>query len=261
MRIDLNCDLGESPGADGRAADRRMMAHVTSVNVACGAHAGDAATMRATVRAARDAGVSVGAHPGFADREGFGRREIPATAPEIEDLVLSQIDALCGIARAEGAAVRHVKPHGALYNMAGRDRTVADPVARAVARFDAGLTLVALSGSALIDAGRDAGLDVMAEVFADRAYDREGALVSRRLPGAVIREPERMVARAVRLVRDGTVTAIDGKVLRLAADTICVHGDTPGALGLVTTLRSGLEAAGISVEPPAARSRTRVGFR
>ena len=249
MGIDLNCDLGESPGAAGRAGDRRMMAHVTSINVACGAHAGDAETMRATVRSARAAGVSVGAHPGFADREGFGRRDVVLTPRELEDLVLRQVDTLCGIARAEGAVVRHVKPHGALYNMAGRDRAVADPVARAVAGFDAGLVLVALSGSALVDAGRDAGLEVAAEVFADRAYDREGALVSRRLPGAVIQEPGRMVERAVRLVRDGTVMAIGGELLELAADTICVHGDTPGAVGLVQTLRTGLEAAGIAVEP------------
>ncbi len=247
MRIDLNCDLGEATGAGAIEHDRRMMEYVTSVNVACGAHAGDPDTMRATVRSARDAGVSVGAHPGFADREGFGRRDVELTSDEIENLVLAQIGALAAIARIEGMVLGHVKPHGALYNMAGRDRRVADAVAQAVAGFDRALPLVALSGSVLVDAGRDAGLDVVAEVFADRAFDADGALVARRRPGALIHEPERMTERAVRMVRDGRVAAIDGTPLELAAETICVHGDTPGAADLARTLRQGLEAAGIAV--------------
>ena len=249
MRIDLNCDLGEATGAGALEHDRRMMDCVTSVNVACGAHAGDPDTMRATVRSARDAGVCVGAHPGFADREGFGRREIELTSDGIENLVLTQIGALAAVAGAEGMRLSHVKPHGALYNMAVRDRRVADAIARAVAAFDPALPLVVLSGSGMVDAGRGAGLDVVAEVFADRAFDADGALVSRKRPGAVIHEPERMLERAVRMARDGSVEAIDGTVLKLSGETICVHSDTPGAADLAMTLRKGLEAAGIAVAP------------
>lgn len=252
MRIDLNCDLGEAAGPGAIGHDRRMMEFVTSVNVACGAHAGDPDTMRATVRSARDAGVSVGAHPGYADREGFGRRDVEAASEEIENLVLAQIGALAALARAEGMALGHVKPHGALYNRAGRDRRVADAIARAVAGFDPALPLFALAGSALAAAGRAAGLDVVPEAFADRAYDPHGALVPRRRPGAVIDEPRRVAARAVRMVRDGAVAAIDDTPLALAAETICVHGDTPGAAELARTLRQGLEAAGIVVAPPRA---------
>ena len=256
MRIDLNCDLGEATGAEAIVHDRRMMDHVTSINVACGAHAGDPDTMRATVRSAREAGVAVGAHPGFADREGFGRRDIELTSLQIENLVLAQLGALAAIARAEDTTLSHVKPHGALYNMAGRDRRVADAIAGAMAGFDASLPLVALAGSVLVEAGRAAGLDVVPEVFADRAFDADGALVSRRRPGAVIHEPERMLERAVVMVRDGSVAAIDGTPLELAGETICVHGDTPGAAGLAMTLRQGLEAAGIAVAPMrASRSR------
>ena len=249
MHIDLNCDLGEATGAGAVEHDRRMMEYVTSVNVACGAHAGDPDTMRATVRSARAAGVAVGAHPGFADREGFGRRDIELASEEIENLVLVQLGALAAIAGAESLTLGHVKPHGALYNMAGRDRRVADAVVRAVAGFDPSLLLVALSGSVLVDAARDAGLDVVSEVFADRAYDAVGALVSRKRPGAVIHEAGRMVDRAVRMVRDGGVAAIDGTPLELTAETICVHGDTPGAADLAMTLRRGLEGAGIAVAP------------
>lgn len=249
MRIDLNCDLGEAAGPGAIEHDRRMMRYVTSVNVACGAHAGDPDTMRATVRSARAAGVRVGVHPGFADREGFGRRDVELTSEGIENLVLAQIGALAAVARAEGMDLAHVKPHGALYNMAGRDRRVADAIARAVAGFDRSLPLVALCGSALVDAGRGAGLDVVPEVFADRAFDAGGALVPRQRPGAVIHDPARLLERAVRMVRDGTVAAIDGTALDLAGETICVHGDTPGAVELARTLRRGLEAAGIAVAP------------
>ena len=249
MRIDLNCDLGEATGAGAVEHDRRMMEYVTSVNVACGAHAGDPDTMRATVRSAREAGVRIGVHPGFADREGFGRRDMDLASEAIENLVLVQIGALAAIARAEDMVLSHVKPHGALYNMAGRDRRVADAIARAVAGFDRSLPLLALTGSVAVDAGREAGLHVVPEVFADRAFDADGTLVSRQRPGAVIHEPERMIERAVRMVRDGCVDAIDGTPLELSGETICVHGDTPGAEELAMTLRQGLEAAGVAVAP------------
>ncbi|MXZ70956.1 MAG: LamB/YcsF family protein [Acidobacteria bacterium] len=248
-RVDLNCDLGELPGDAARALDRRMMEVVTSVNVACGAHAGDVKTMRATVRAARDAGVGVGAHPGFADREGFGRRELDLPLAEIDALIRGQVEALQEIAAAEGVAVRHVKAHGALYNMAARDRTLADAVACAVAACDPGLAFLGLPGSLLVDAGRDAGLAVVPEVFADRAYQANGALVPRTQPGAVIHDAEVAVERAVGMVRDGAVTAIDGTRVALTAGTICVHGDTPGADAIARQLRDGLEAAGVEVAP------------
>ena len=249
MRVDLNCDLGELPGEAARALDRRMMDVVTSVNVACGAHAGDADTMRATVRAAREAGVSVGAHPGFADREGFGRREIDLPLAEVDALIRGQVRALQEIAAVEGVAVRHVKAHGALYNMAARDRSLADAVARAVAACGPDLAFLGLPGSALIDAGRDAGLAVVPEVFADRAYQASGALVPRTQPGAVIHDPGLAVARAVGMVREGAVSAIDGTRVTLTAGTICVHGDTPGADAIARHLREGLVAAGIVVAP------------
>ena len=249
MRIDLNCDLGESFGAYSIGDDERVMAHVTSANLACGAHAGDPGIMRATVKLALAAGVSIGAHPGFADIAGFGRREMTVAPQEVEDLVLFQIGALAGIARAQGARLRHVKPHGALYNMAARDRTLADAVARAVASFDDTLVLFGLSGSSLLDAGRNAGLTVAAEVFADRAYEPDGALVAREQPGAVVHDPEAVVRHAIQMVRDGTVTAVDGAAIPLAVDTICVHGDTPGAADLAMKLRAGLQAAGVDVKP------------
>ncbi len=249
MRVDLNCDLGESFGPYTIGDDRHVMAHITSANVACGAHAGDPGVMRATVRLARKAKVAIGAHPGFADRVGFGRREIRMDHRDVEDLVLVQIGALAAIARAEGTRLRHVKPHGALYNMAARDRGMADAIARAVASADSGLILIGLSGSALLEAGRAAGLRVASEVFADRAYDASGALVRRTEPGSVIQDAARVAERAVAMVRDRAVTALGGEVVPLAADTICVHGDTLGAAELAGRLRAALEEASIDVTP------------
>ncbi len=249
MRVDLNCDLGESFGPYVIGDDRQVMAHVTSANIACGAHAGDPGIMRATVRLARQANVAIGAHPGFADRGGFGRREIRMDHRDVEDLVLVQIGALAAIARAEGIPLRHVKPHGALYNMAARDRGIADAIARAVASADPALILIGLSGSTLLEAGRAAGLRVASEAFADRAYDASGSLVPRTEPGAVIHNVAEVVARAIAMVRNKTVTALGGHVVPLVADTICVHGDTLGAAELAARLRTALEAARIDVKP------------
>lgn len=249
MHVDLNSDLGESFGPYVIGDDRQVMAHITSANIACGSHAGDPAIMRATVRLARQANVAIGAHPGFADRAGFGRREIQMGHRDIEDLVLVQIGALAAIARAEGIPLRHVKPHGALYNMAARDRGIADAIARAVASADPALMLIGLSGSTLLEAGRAAGLRVASEAFADRAYDASGSLVPRTEPGAVIRDAADVAARAIAMVRDRTVTALGGEDIPLATDTICVHGDTPGAAELAARLRAALEAAGIDVKP------------
>ncbi len=248
MRVDLNCDLGESFGPYTLGDDRGVMPYITSANVACGVHAGDPGVMRATVRLALEAGVAVGAHPGFGDRSGFGRREIAMAPRDVEDLVLVQLGALAAVARAEGGRLRHVKAHGALYNMAARDRGLADAIARATASLDPGLVLFGLSGSALIEAGRAAGLRVASEVFADRAYTAAGSLVPRTEPGSVIDDPPRVLDRALGMIRDGVVMAPGGERVDLAADTICVHGDTPGAAALAGRLRAGLEAAGVAVQ-------------
>jgi UPF0271 protein len=247
MRIDINCDMGESFGSWEMGADARVMPHITSANVACGAHAGDPSVMRRTVRLARDAGVAVGAHPGFADLQGFGRREVRMDPAELEDMLIAQIGALTAIARAEGVALRHVKAHGALYNMAARDARLAAAVARAVKACDASLVMFGLPASALLDAGRAAGLRVAAEGFADRSYEPDGSLTPRSQPGAVVHDADAVVARALRMVRDGEVLTADGRAVRLAVQTICVHGDTPGAADLVERIAAALRAAGVEI--------------
>ncbi|HVL68864.1 MAG TPA: 5-oxoprolinase subunit PxpA [Vicinamibacterales bacterium] len=249
MRIDINCDMGESYGRWQLGADAAVMPFISSANIACGAHAGDPAVMRATLRLARDHRVACGAHPGFADLAGFGRREIPVTPAEAADLVLWQIGALEAIARSEGMRLRHVKAHGALYNMAARDRTLGEAIARAVAAFDRTLVFFGLAGSAMLDAGRAAGLTVAAEGFADRSYEPDGSLTPRSQPGSVIHDVEQVVARAVRMAREAKVTARNGADIALKIDTICVHGDTPGADVLARALREGFERAGVSVAP------------
>jgi UPF0271 protein len=249
VQVDLNCDMGESFGRWELGADAAVMPYVSSANIACGAHAGDPGVMRRTLRVAKQHGVACGAHPGFADLAGFGRREILITGPEATDLVLWQLGALEALARSEGIALRHVKAHGALYNMAARDTVLAGALAAAVAQFDRTLVFFALAGSGMLDAGRRAGLTVAAEGFADRSYEPDGSLTPRSVPGAVIHDVEQVVARAVRMVRDAHVTARDGTRVPLQIDTICVHGDTPGAPALAQALREGLEAAGIRVAP------------
>jgi UPF0271 protein len=247
MRIDLNSDLGESFGPWPMGQDAALMESISSANVACGFHAGDPGTMRATVALAREKGVAVGAHPGFQDLAGFGRREIKATPAEVEDLVLYQVSALAGMASAQGVRLQHVKAHGALYNMACRDRALADAIAAAVAALDRSLILFGLPNSELLRAGERAGLRVAAEVFADRAYDPDGSLTSRTKPGSVIHETQIVVARAIRMAREKSVTAVDGSTIALQADTICLHGDTPGAADHARAVRKGLIDAGIQV--------------
>lgn len=249
MHIDLNSDVGESFGAYRIGADEAVIASVTSANIACGYHAGDPAVMRRTVRLARDAGVAIGAHPGFPDLVGFGRRELRATPREVEDLVLYQIGALAAIARAEGTVLAHVKAHGALYNMAARDRSLADAIARAVRSFDASLVLFGLPGSELLRAGEDAGLQVAREGFADRAYSPDGSLAPRSAPGSVIDDADEVVRRALQMVEERRVVAADGSVLTFNVDTLCVHGDTPGAAALTAHLRAGLERHRVEVRP------------
>jgi UPF0271 protein len=247
MRIDLNSDLGESFGPWPMGQDEALMDSISSANVACGFHAGDPGTMRATLRLAKKKGVAVGAHPGFPDLVGFGRREMKAAPAEVEDFVLYQVAALAGIAAAEGVRLQHVKAHGALYNMACKDRALADAIAKAVAAFDRSLILFGLPNSELLRAGAAAGLEVAAEVFADRAYDPDGSLTSRNKPGSVIHDTPAVVERAIKMVRDKQVVAVDGSTISLQANTICLHGDTPGAADHARAVRKGLEAAGISV--------------
>jgi UPF0271 protein len=247
IRIDLNADVGESLGPWAMGADAALVPLVTSVNVACGFHAGDPLTIRRTVALALAAGVAVGAHPGYPDLVGFGRRDLAMSADELEAAVLYQVAALAGIVAAEGGRLAHVKPHGALYNRAAVDRAVAAPVARAVARLDRSLRLVGPPGSALLAAATDSGLAGVAEGFADRAYEADGALRSRRLPDAVHEDPARAAAQAVEIARHGRVTTVDGVAIDLPVATLCVHGDTPGAAAVAVAVRTALAAAGIEV--------------
>jgi UPF0271 protein len=244
-RIDLNCDLGEGAGHDAE-----LMPLITSANIACGAHAGDEATMLATVHLARAHGVALGAHPGFADRENFGRRELPVWPEEVYQLVLTQTRALQRIARERGGALAHVKPHGALYNMAARNKLLAEAVAQAVYEIDPRLRLCGLAGSLLVSAAHACGLEVTSEVFADRTYQPDGSLTPRAQPGALIEDEGTAVAQALRMAREGKVKATDGTDIAVQADTVCVHGDGPHAVAFVRRLRAELAAAGVEVRSP-----------
>src|SRR5215831_12445958 len=247
MRVDLNADVGESFGAYSIGHDSGLMKVITSANIAAGFHGGDPSVLRDTIRLAKLSGVAIGAHPGFPDLLGFGRRDLKVSAREAEDLVLYQIAAVAGVASTEGVRLQHVKPHGALFNMAVRDNALASAIARAVAAFDRQLILFGLPDSELVRAGQAAGLRVAAEGFADRAYEPDGSLVSRTKPGAVIHDVEAVVKRAVQLAAEKVVVAIDGSVIHLNVETICVHSDTAGADVLAHRIREGLEAAGIRV--------------
>jgi UPF0271 protein len=248
MRLDLNADVGESFGAFSIGYDAGLMRSITSASIAAGFHAGDPTILRDTIRLAKAHGVAVGAHPGFPDLAGFGRREMRVTSQEAEDFVLYQVAAVAGVALAAGTRLRHVKPHGALYNMAARDPDLATAIARGVAAIDRSLILYGLPNSELLKAGRAAGLRVAAEGFADRAYAPDGSLAARSRPGSVIHDPALVVARAVRMVKEQLVIAVDGSALTIRVDTICVHGDTPGADHLAAELRTGLESAGVDVK-------------
>jgi UPF0271 protein len=241
--VDLNADLGEGAGDDDAVLDV-----VTSASVACGVHAGDADTMRRTLQAAASRGVVVGAHPSYPDRGGFGRRDMELPAARVTEEVLAQLAALDAVARQVGTPVRYVKPHGALYNRMARDETCAGAVTEAV-RQGGDLVLLAPAGSVAIEVARAAGVAVATEAFADRAYGADGALVSRREPGAVLTDAEVVVGRALAIAFEGAVTAADGTRVALEAMSICVHGDTPGAALLARRVRDALVAAGVSLRP------------
>jgi UPF0271 protein len=245
--IDLNCDCGESFGPWRLGDDAAVLRHVSSANIACGAHAGDPEVMRRTVRLCRELGVAAGAHPGYPDLQGFGRRPLPMGPAEVTNSVLAQIGALYAIARAEGAALTHVKAHGALYNVAAVTPAIAEAIAAAVASFSRELLLVALAGSQLAAAGEAAGLRVAREAFADRGYAADGTLLPRGTPGALIEEPAANLAQALAIVQEGYAPGPGGARVPVTADTICIHGDTPGAATRAAQLRAGLEAAGVRV--------------
>lgn len=248
MHIDLNCDMGEGFGRYVLGNDEAVIPLVSSVNVACGFHASDPATMHRTVKLAKEWNVAVGAHPSFPDRVGFGRREMSASPAEIRDDVIYQLGALLAFCKAEGVPLRHVKPHGALYNLAARDIEVATAIAAAVRSVDPSLYLVGLCGSAMVAAAGEAGLNFAAEAFADRGYGKDGRLVSRKEHGAVLVDAGIVAERVVRMVRDGEVTTVDGTDISVDPKTVCVHGDTPGAAALLRAIRERLEKEKIGVK-------------
>ena len=244
--IDLNADVGEWDSGPP-SAELELMTVISSANVACGVHAGSYAAMVVTIELAAANGVAVGAHPSLDDREHFGRRELSVSPADVFTLVTTQVAALARIASDRNVTLRHVKPHGALYNMAARNRQLADAVAAAVVASDPGLVLFGLAGSELLAAGTRAGLRIASEVFADRAYLADGSLAPRSAHGAVLTDEDVVANRAVVMARDRRVTALDGAIVELSADTMCVHGDTPGATALARRVRAALEAAGIQV--------------
>lgn len=249
QEIDLNCDTGESFGHWPMGDDATLIPLMTSVNIACGAHAGDPLVMRQTLLLATQHHVAVGAHPGYPDLHGFGRRVIPLSADEVEAWTLAQLGTLDAMARGTGAILRHVKPHGALYNTAADDETLAAAVVRAVRAFNADLALVARAGSRMVRVAREAGLRVAEEAFLDRGYDSEGRLLSRTRPNALISDPQFAADRAVTLLQAGTLAVADGATLRIHPQTLCVHSDTKGAAAIASAVRTALSTAGIALRP------------
>ncbi|HSO71018.1 MAG TPA: 5-oxoprolinase subunit PxpA [Thermodesulfobacteriota bacterium] len=249
MSIDLNCDMGESFGAYKIGEDEKIISYISSANIACGYHAGDPLVMDRTVRLAREHGVAVGAHPGFPDLLGYGRRILETLPGEVRSYVLYQVGALDAFCRANKVKLQHIKPHGALYNLAAREENTAREIIEAVTAYNPELILVALSGSRLAEMAGSAGLKVAREVFPDRAYQADGRLAPRRLPGSVIHEVDQVRERVVRLITRGSMISIEGQEIELKADTLCLHGDTPGAWMLAKTIGEALEEAGITVQP------------
>jgi UPF0271 protein len=252
MKVDINCDMGESFGAYKLGLDEEVIRYITSANIACGWHAGDPLVMDRTVRVAKDHGVGVGAHPSYPDLLGFGRRNMTCSAEEIRNYMVYQIGALRAFCDVHGANLRHVKPHGNLYLTAVEDETTARAIAEGIVSLDPDLMYVGLAGSKgelMTRIGKEVGLKVVLEAFPDRAYTADGTLVSRKIPGAVIKEPERVAERALKMARESKVIAIDGTEIHLEAETLCVHGDTPGAVNLVKQIRERLEKEGIEVKP------------
>ncbi len=247
IRIDLNCDMGELPEAIADGTQEALLRSITSANVACGGHAGDEHTMRTTLEQALRAGVAIGAHPGYPDRANFGRLELKLPAEVIADFVFEQVRALAEIATACGARLAHVKPHGALYNQAVRSRELAEAIAKGVARWSRDVVLVGLAGSPMLDVFREAGFAVAAEAFADRRYEPDGTLRSRKFEDALIRDPAEAGRQALSIVERGVVVARDGSEVAVEAQTICIHGDTPGAPQIAATVARTLRESGVTL--------------
>ena len=250
MRIDLNCDMGESFGAYRLGNDLAIMRYVSSANIACGFHAGDAHVMRATVAATAANNVAIGAHPSLPDLQGFGRRAMAISAAEVYDIVLYQIGALAAFARAQGASLRHVKAHGALYNMAAKDSALAQAIGQATFDFDRNLVLYGLAGSELIRAAQKIGLPCANEVFADRTYQDDGSLTPRSQPNAIIDDIGVAVTQVLQMVRQGTVRSVSGNIVTVQADTLCIHGDQANALVFAQRIRTELQQANVEVLTP-----------
>jgi UPF0271 protein len=248
LQIDLNCDMGELPEAIANGTQELLMRSLTSVNVACGGHAGDEETMKATIEQAMRWKLAIGAHPGYPDRANFGRLELKMPASEIADFVFEQVLVLAEIAARCGARVVHVKPHGALYNQAARDREIAEAIAEAVARWRRDVVMVGLAGSLMLDVFREAGFAVAAEAFADRRYEADGTLRSRKFEDALIRDPKEAGRQALRIVEHGAVIASDGTEVAVNAQTICIHRDTPGAPEIAVAVALMLREAGVTVQ-------------
>ena len=249
ISIDLNADLGESFGRYTLGMDEKIMEVISSANIACGFHAGDPMVMERTVRLAAEAGIAIGAHPGFPDLMGFGRRNMAVSPEEARAYILYQLGALDAFLRPMGIRMRHVKPHGALYNMAAADEQLARAICGAVKDFDPELRLVGLSGSLLIRAAEKTGLRAISEVFADRSYEADGSLVSRRKPGAIISDEREALRRVIRMVKEGKVKAINGEEIAIRAESVCVHGDGEKALLFAKSIREALTANDIQVSP------------
>lgn len=248
-KIDLNCDLGESYGAYHLGMDEEIIPLISSANVACGFHAGDFNTMAKTARLCAESGISIGAHPGFPDLQGFGRRNMNLSPAEVRNLITYQVGALEAFCRSAGARLRHVKPHGALYNMAAKNAELAKAICQGIYAFDPSLILLGLSGSEMLKQAKEVGLPYAAEVFADRAYEDDGTLVARSKPGAMITDEDEAVRRVIRMILEHKVTSISGKEIEICPDSVCVHGDSPKALLFVRKIRTALEAEGIAIQP------------
>lgn len=251
LSVDLNCDLGESFGAYQLGHDEAILPHITSANIACGFHAGDPAVMKKTVRLALENKVAIGAHPGFPDLAGFGRRDMAVSPEEAFDMVVYQLGALHAFIKAEGGVLHHVKPHGALYNMASVNNTLAEAIAEAVYKVYPDAILYGLAGSELIKAGDRIELQTANEVFADRTYQQDGTLTSRRLPNALITDHAVAVSQVIRMVKKGRVTALQGEDVTIQADTICIHGDGPHALSFAAIIKDALIKEGITLQAKA----------
>ncbi len=249
FKVDINCDMGESFGVYNLGLDKEVIKYISSANIACGFHAGDPSVMDKTVKMAAENGVMVGAHPSFRDLVGFGRRKIQLEPEEVRQIMIYQIGALKAFAQAHNLKLQHVKPHGALNNMASTDDKLALAIAEAIKEVDEDLIFVALGGSAMYSAANEIGLRAASEVFADRAYNLDGTLVSRKFEGAVIEDPVAVKERVLRMVKEGEVETIDGKLLEVEADTVCVHGDNPSAIDLVRELTSELKKNNVDILP------------